>query len=335
MKAFNLLEATQANEHTDGESWQDAANLWQWHGQGILQVEPRHRDIKRSIVLSCGVHGNETAPIELLNSLVAELSLEQQSLTARVLFIVGNPPAIELQKRFIDENLNRLFVRKEPPFANAEQRRAKTLEMHVDRFFAASDKSMPRVHYDLHTAIRGSEYPFFAVYPFVQNMDFSSAAVARIQASGIDTVLLSSEPSTTFSHYSAKYHGAEAFTVELGQVSAFGHNNLEPMVPIRRVIKSMLHDNFFPEPELNDAALNLFQVSRVIHRNYDDFSLAFDDQLKNFTRFKKDQPLAYEANQTIYADFDNEVVVFPNAAVAIGQRAMLTLKAADASVLRS
>ena len=45
---------------------------WQWLAEGVLQCTP-HQVYGKSIVLSAGVHGNETAPIELLNNICQDL----------------------------------------------------------------------------------------------------------------------------------------------------------------------------------------------------------------------------------------------------------------------
>ncbi|RUM49001.1 MAG: succinylglutamate desuccinylase, partial [Marinomonas sp.] len=39
---------------------------------GVLRLEPEQAP-KHSVVLSAGIHGNETAPIELVNALVQQI----------------------------------------------------------------------------------------------------------------------------------------------------------------------------------------------------------------------------------------------------------------------
>lgn len=53
-----------------------------------------HRSYTQSVVISAGIHGNETAPIEILNQLVTDLLAGQLPLAARLLVLLGNPPAI-------------------------------------------------------------------------------------------------------------------------------------------------------------------------------------------------------------------------------------------------
>ncbi len=63
------------------------------------------------MVLSVGIHGNETAPIELLGASLARLEAGLLRLGSPVLVILGNLEAIRAGTRFVNTNLNRLFRR--------------------------------------------------------------------------------------------------------------------------------------------------------------------------------------------------------------------------------
>ena len=64
-----------------------------WLGDGILQLLPK-TSWRQATVLSAGVHGNETAPIEMLLQILQGLSLGEQPLTHALLVVFGNLPAI-------------------------------------------------------------------------------------------------------------------------------------------------------------------------------------------------------------------------------------------------
>lgn len=55
------------------------------------------------------IHGNETAPIEICNQLLSRLLAGELSARHRVLFPFGNPAAMNLGLREVEENTNRLF----------------------------------------------------------------------------------------------------------------------------------------------------------------------------------------------------------------------------------
>ena len=67
------------------------------------------------IILSCGIHGDETGPIHLLQRLHNELQLAALAPSRPLLLIFGNPDAIRHQQRYVDSNLNRLFTRTPSP----------------------------------------------------------------------------------------------------------------------------------------------------------------------------------------------------------------------------
>ena len=105
---------------------------------GIISfsVQPTSKPNKR-IVLSCGVHGNETAPIEICDDLVKGILTGNITLAHDVLFLFGNLPAMDIAERFVEENMNRLFSgahSKGEGLVNAERVRAKQLEDAVASF---------------------------------------------------------------------------------------------------------------------------------------------------------------------------------------------------------
>lgn len=77
-------------------------------GRGHLQLLPT-APWRRATILSAGVHGNETAPIELLLQLTHDLSQGRQPLTQALLIVFGNLPAIRAARRYLHNDLNRLF----------------------------------------------------------------------------------------------------------------------------------------------------------------------------------------------------------------------------------
>jgi succinylglutamate desuccinylase len=77
--AFNLTDGTRVSVWDTGVICLEPASE---------AGQPGHKDI----VLSCGIHGNETAPIEICNQLLTRLLAEELKVRHRVLFLFGNPP---------------------------------------------------------------------------------------------------------------------------------------------------------------------------------------------------------------------------------------------------
>ncbi|MFC3095920.1 succinylglutamate desuccinylase [Alteromonas sediminis] len=293
---------------------------------GIISFEPA-KSLGKSIVYSCGVHGNETAPIEICDELVTAILNEDIQIQHRLLILFGNLAAMDTATRFIEENMNRLFCNEHanPTVpTNPERQRAALLEQSVSTFFETAAPSDTRYHYDLHTAIRASKNEKFAVYPFLHGKKHNKAQLAFLADCGVKTILLSQSPTTTFSYYSSVTHGAHAFTVELGKVKPFGQNDMSRFAAAKRALFDLLtQEDYQPQSDLSDTLL--YTVNQVINKHHQDFALHFDDDTPNFTDYPKGTVLASETGAEYIAEVDGEAIVFPNADVAIGQRALLTV----------
>ncbi len=292
---------------------------------GIIRFEPVEPQ-GNNIVLSCGIHGNETAPIEILDQMVQDILCQRLKVVHRLMVQFGNLAAMDIAERFVTENMNRLFSgahSQGPGLINAERHRAKALEDAVADFFEANQG--PRYHFDLHTAIRASKNDKFAVYPFQHGKPWKASQLQFMLACGVNTILLSNGPTTTYSYFSSNSFGADAFTVELGKVKPFGQNNPEDFVDVTRTLRDWVSQSTLELPDLTPKAITLYRVNQVINRQEHEFKLHFDDDTPNFTDFRAGDLLASEPNKQYCAQQDGEAIVFPNAKVAIGQRALLTV----------
>ncbi len=287
---------------------------------GILELTPTEcRETARACVLSVGIHGNETAPIELLGSCLARIEAGLLPLGAPVLVILGNLEAIRRAERYVNTNLNRLF-RRDLDETGMEPDRARQLMSVVDDFYARHS-GRERLHYDLHTAIRDSRFPRFVVEPFADT-PIRPEQWRWLAEAGIQAVLHQHRHSWTFSHYSKHYHQAQAFTLELGRALPFGHNDLTALAPMTRLLEALLEGR---EPRGADPArMAFFRVAHELMRQSQDFRLCFPDDTPNFTEFAPDTRLAEDASAGPFTVQDEPLsVVFPNAAVELGARAAL------------
>lgn len=294
---------------------------------GLLELLPdRPAEDAAVTVISAGIHGDETAPLELLGTLAARLEAGLLRLAAPALLIIGNPPAIGQATRYVDTNLNRLF-RHDVEGDSDEHRRARLLMDEVAAFFARHDpeRTRTRLHYDLHTAIRTSRYPRFAVEPFSATPTVPEQWQA-LAGAGIQAVLSQHSHSWTFSHFSRHYLGAQGFTLELGQVAPFGHNDLRPLAPMATLLEALLAAR--PAPRAAVGTMTFFKVEHELLRVSRDFELCFPDDTANFTAFAPGTLLARDAEAGDYR-VPTEAplhVVFPNARVELGARAALLVR---------
>lgn len=298
---------------------------------GIIVFEPIARETSKDIVLSSAVHGNETAPIEICSDLIQQLIKGELYLAERVLFLFGNPAAMNIGQRFVEENMNRLFsgAHTDGGLNNKERVRAKALEDAVRNFFEQGSEISDgryRCHYDLHTAIRGAKYDKFAVYPFRHGKPWKKEQLSFMQACGVNTILLSHSPTTTFSYFSSNNFNADAFTVELGKVRPFGENNMADFAAVKQTLTRFVSGEDLQLAEFAESDFNIFEIDQTINKETDAFVLNFADEVENFTDFPIGYVLATDGDIEHKVRTQGEAIIFPNANVAIGQRALLTVK---------
>lgn len=291
---------------------------------GILELIPVNGDGERLIV-SAGVHGNETAPIEVVNGLVNELLDGEWTLGKRTLLILGNPPSMVKGDRFVEFNMNRLFSgahTKAPYAGTAEAARAALLESTCQTF---SENAGALVHYDLHTAIRPSHREKFALYPFVESRKVPQRQCDFLLEADVPTLLLQHKSGTTFSSFSSNHLGAESFTIELGKVRPFGQNDLSRFAGIEQALRRLLKGDPIPKPD-RSKELAIFEVVHEILNTGDSFQFHVPDDVANFTAYEPGTVI-WEDDETTYRVGDRpEAIIFPNRNVPVGQRVGLLVR---------
>lgn len=315
-------------------------------------------DPEEIIVISAGIHGNETAPVELLDELVESFASGSRPPAAPCLFILGNLDAMKPQTRFLETNLNRLFGESsESPeqcasavAAGGEQLRALLIQSAVRQFQKAYPASR-MIHLDLHTAIRDSQFERFAVLPPL--LDQSSAEKESLlneilRAADIPVCVRHENSGSTFSAWTARAFDAISATLELGKVRPFGENDLTRLKALRRTIEICCQGDSAGgkkhllallvasnrknvNADASGSPLQHFEVVHEIIRDTESFELNLDEDVANFTLLP--------VGTTLYSDFDRESgrtrayvvereelrIVFPNANVELGHRAGLLI----------
>ncbi|WP_322049002.1 succinylglutamate desuccinylase [Paraburkholderia sp. J67] len=325
-----------ANEAETGGACADGAVRWQWLDEGVLLLEPALADEStRSVLLSAGVHGDETAPIELLSQIVADLAAGRLALACRVLVVLGNVAAMRAATRYQDDDLNRLFGGRHARVPQSrEAPRAVALEAAAQRFFAdASTATGGRWHLDMHTAIRASAFEQFALLPYTGNaLDnapsramFDWLADARIAA-----VLIHTEQGATYSSFTADHCGAIACTLELGKVRPFGENDLARFAAADAAVRRLVAG----ATKAADAPLpRVFTVIGQITKQSDAFALHVAADVPNFTPFARGTVLAEDGAYRYVVEHEEERIVFPNPTVKPGLRAgLLVVETTDATL---
>lgn len=326
---FNLIEFVRENPETLAPF---AINLdgldVAFRHAGVIEFIPKHKS-NIYLVLSVGVHGNETAPIEIVSDLVSRILKQELELEVNLLVLVGNPNAMLKQERFTGFNLNRLFNGEwknylDSPATEYEAKRARLLESEVARFYTQSGEEGlgdKRVHYDLHTAIKPSLHQKFVIYPFLHERKHSEPQIKFLLDAGVDTFLFYHKPSTTFSYFSSFNFKAHGFTVELGKVKPFGENNRNDFIQFEQMLSKQLSGDYVFEPIPDISSAHLYQVKTELLKHSEMSELGFDSaNTPNFTQFNKDDLLLDAGKDSYLVEQDGEAIVFPNNKVPVGQR---------------
>ncbi|OZG72904.1 succinylglutamate desuccinylase [Hahella sp. CCB-MM4] len=276
---------------------------------------------RNKVVISAGIHGNETAPIELLNQIISDIVSGQLEPKVDCLFIFGNPEAMNAGERFIDTNLNRLFASSGEEKIDTEYLRARIIMDQTRQFLENASHS---VHYDLHTAIRDSFFEKFAIYPYLPARTCSPTHINLMGHSEIQAILLQNKPSTTFSGWTANNFGAESFTVELGKVAPFGQNDLSRLNGIDDTIRKLILGQ--SRSDLPERLPIQFQVVDEVINTGKGFTLCIEEDTANFTELPSGFEVWKDHETSYIVGEESLYIVFPNSNVGPGQRAGLLVK---------
>lgn len=293
-----------------------------WLDDGILQLEPSTNDgTVRSVLVSAGVHGDETAPIELLSFIVRDIASGALPLACRLLIVLGNIDAMRTSCRYVDDDLNRLFSGKHAQLPQShEAPRAAALEKAASDFFAhAASDANARWHVDMHTAIRASVFEQFALLPHT-GTPLSRAMFEWLRDARIAAVLLHTAKGNTYSHFTAETCGAQACTLELGKVRPFGQNDLTRFADADHAVRQMVSGG---EGDESASMPRVFTVIDQITKQSDQLELHVAADVPNFTAFAKGTVLAQDGDYRYTVRHDEERIVFPNPSVKPGLRAGL------------
>ena len=322
----SFLQFTLANDSVVGKSSLLIGNnihmdLWD---RGVLHISPQGDSPVNSILLSVAVHGNETAPIEIIDQLVSDILAGKIIPKHRLLIVIANPEAIKSNSREVDENMNRLFS---PELSAAsdesdERQRSRKLMAYSQAFFG--EEADQKIHYDLHTAIRDSYYKQFAVSPNPVGSTVAERQYALLGQWGIEAIVSTGEKSATYSAFTTNYCGATSFTLELGKVKAFGENDLGDFASVTTGLQEAItgSENLSGDEKLAQR----FRVAGEVLKQTEDFRLCFPSNIANFTEFEIGEVLATDKDYQYVVSNSGERILFPNENVAIGQRALVIIR---------
>ena len=323
---FNFLQDTLMGKQIRVGSGQTTRLSWARPAAGVIVFEPKSPS-QTSVVISVGIHGNETAPIEVVTNLVNRLLQDQYPLKVHLLVIIGNLEAMRKGQRYVEIDMNRLFSGNHNNHQDCyETKRAQQLEKIMVDFYAARP-SNTKVHFDLHTAIRSSHHTRFGLLPYLPQGKYNSDMLTWLRNVGLEAIVINHAPSATFSYFSSQQFSAISCTLELGKANPFNKNNLQQFTGLERGLINLISNRI--EQASSTDKLHVYKVVEVLTKSSEQFKLHIDDNVKNFTAFNKGFILASEGEKYHAVQQETGYILFPNKDVKIGFRAGLLLERED------
>jgi succinylglutamate desuccinylase len=289
------------------------------HHPGVLEVTPPHMDEKtQHIVVSCGVHGKDAGPVELVNRIVSDIESGAQPIREHCLFIIAHLDALKHHIQFLDENLEQLFDDK-PRESSKELVIADNLKVLLKSFWKET-ASHCRWHIDLHSTLNPSSYHTFAISPKVRHPVRPKELIDFVEFAHIDAMVLANAPSSSFSWYTADCYSARSLAIELGQSARLGQSQLESFSAFDKTLRNLCSGDV---NQHTPERTKFYRVSRTIVRMNDDFDFLFPDEVENFTAFMHGEVFGHDGDKPLMAKNEGEAVLFPDKYVSIGDQAAL------------
>lgn len=241
----------------------------------------------KNVVVLAGVHGNEPCGVNAFDRVVPDLQIQRGSVT----FEIGNPDALSQGKRFIDANLNRMFLPdselSERARASSEYRRSRELIPLLE----SADTLL-----DIHASNTPNAIPFIICEP--GSFKTALSLPGSIISSGWDRL----EPGGT--DYLVNKKGGIAICIECGYAGDPASDD-RAVKAIEAFLVSMgsieRADDIYTE-----APSKKFIEVYAIHHTTNNFRP--ERHFSDFEQVKKGEVLGMDGETTICADKDAYVV---------------------------
>lgn len=271
------------------------------NGPDIIKYTPTIKSYKTLKVgfLSL-IHGNETIGLPILNTLIQGLLDGVVEADFEILFGMGNLPAVDAEKRFIEKDLNRCFGQSSTE--TAEDIRAREIEQYM----------LNEIDYlvDLHQTVHPAATPFF-IFQYTSKSCFTHLSMMNAK---FPTILqfdaIGDNQSLSTDEY-LRSRGRFGVALELGQIGYSDEKFKAGLSVCAQLIRRLkFYDNYIQlnVPYKGSIPFKLFEISSRLSAPADDSLL--DDSWSNFAKFKKGQILGTSKSEPILAPQDG-CVLFP------------------------
>jgi len=256
------------------------------------------------LFVTAAVHGNEPSGIIALQEVFKTLEAEKPEINGTLIGVIGNTTALKKKVRFIDEDLNRTWTKKNIDSGNEDTNEKKEMLNIIETLNeVATPKETKRYFFDCHTTSSAS-LPYISVQDVNDNLKWSQQFPCyRIK--GFSDIV-----SGTIDHYMSR-KGLTGFVLEAGQHDS----NLSPVfheATIWIALKEACGLQWNALKVIPDAVTKLKKETptpktfEIIYRHglEDDDTFNMQPGFENFQKIKKGQLLAVQNNKDIISDWD-------------------------------
>jgi len=260
----------------------------------------RHKGGKHDfhIVLSTLIHGNETGPLPAFLWAIEAIKKETLSYGGTATFLLGNPESAQKNQRFLESDLNRMFL------DTAQQTHEAKRAREIMPLFDAAD-----ILIDFHQTILPSAIPFY-ICPWT-DMSAAWAKALALSTAGVDATPAPGPATTRCADDYVSQRGKPAITIELGERGFHQEAETVAQKAITRAFYtadaissgSSIRDIAYQQPEI--------ALYATLHREpYRSPKLLLREGLINFLPVKKGEILSAPNTPTILAAIDG-CILFP------------------------
>ncbi|GMN88789.1 succinylglutamate desuccinylase [Francisella sciaenopsi] len=296
-------------------------NFIKYYNDGIVAIFPTTKTLQKAMIVSAGIHGDETGPVELVYKLFNDLINGNITISRPLMIIVGNLEAIRQGKRQIEVNLNRCFDTDELNSNNSlEHEKALDIITAIDHFKKELDAENISIEMllDLHSYV----YPeYFYQYQddktqfaiCVKEQPYNLSHEKILSACNLGKVITDiNMKGTLVSFIVKKYPHITSMVFELGHAHGLGDNNPLDLENISNYIYTQVSEKYNQKIRINFQQIEKYKFCPPVIKNNETFELNNNICLRNFTKYKKGTVLAYEDGEVIYqVPSDNHTVLFP------------------------
>ena len=267
-----------------------------------------------TVVYFSGIHGNETAGVFALHEVLNSIKSQKHTIKGTVYGVLGNRRALELDQRYIDVDLNRIWTKSNLEALNKKDNLNNEEKEQVALFYLLKEilknNNGPFYFIDIHTT-SSKTLPFITIDDAIINRKFSKLFPVTIVL-GIEEYLTGPLLSyvNTLGYVSLGFESGQHYEKEaITNGVAFIYLSL---VFTNAIDKTDVLDFNKYYNQLLIASKIPTEISEVIylHRIKDDEDFKMKPGFKSFQFIKKGTPLALSNNSEIKSKY-NAMVFMP------------------------